>query len=63
MTNNVIPFSPKNGDTGEQAQTIGFMEAENGPAINWMNWRGGPNDWHKDTGPYQGDFMIKTSLR
>lgn len=47
------------GDTGEHAQTIGFMEVESGPAINWMNWRGGTTDWHKDTGPYQGEFMIE----
>lgn len=47
------------GNRGKSAQTIGFIESENCPDISWMNWSGSNNDWHKDTGPHKGNFMIE----
>ncbi len=47
------------GDNGKYAQTIGFKESENCSETSWMNWTGFTNGWYKDTGPYQGEFMIE----
>ncbi len=47
------------GDRGTGAQTVGFIELENSHEISWMNWNGSINGWYKDTGSYQGEFLIE----
>lgn len=44
---------------GDNTQAIGFKEEQSSKYLSWMNWSGNINDWHKDTGPYKGNFMIE----
>ena len=50
------PVTP--GEDGSNSITVGFQESNEEP-ISWMNWHG---QWQKDTGPYQGNFMIEAVL-
>ena len=50
------------GPEGLTAQTIGFRESNVSEPKSWMNWLGERHHWKKDTGPYRGNFMIKTEF-
>ena len=47
------------GPEGMTAQTIGFLENKILEPLSWMNWTGERQHWEKNTGPYQGSFIIE----
>lgn len=55
-----IEWLKKPNNEGLNAQTIGFKESKSQEPISWMNWTGKDTDWSKDTGPYEGNFMIES---